>query len=106
VSTEIRNRVKRFVLRVIGIGLASLLTVTAVAYAADYCVFRYRVAANRQPFSQITVSRYYAVPQKNGKTQFIFDPPAPQTCVNSLFPRAGYVPCWYLQRHAEPRVNM
>ena len=82
-STELRNRIKRFVLRTLLIGLASLLAITAIAYAADYCVFRYRVVTNRQPFGQITVSRYYAVPQKSGKTQFIFDPPAAQTCVNS-----------------------
>jgi len=40
-----------------------------------------------------------AVAQKNGKTEFLFNPPEPQTCVTALFPRAGYVPCWYLQRH-------
>jgi len=44
--------------------------------------------------------------QKNGKTQFIFDPPAPETCVHALFPHAGMQPCWYLSRHPEQRTNI
>lgn len=93
---------KRFVAGV----LLSVLGVTAAAYAVDYVVFRYRVAANRQPFGQITVTSYDAVLQKSGKTVFIFNPPEAQTCVNALFPRSGYVPCWYLQRHTEQRTNI
>jgi hypothetical protein len=77
----------------------------AIAYAIDYGVFRYRVAANRG-FGQVTVNSYEAVLQKNGKTEFLFDPPQAQSCVNSLFPRAGYPPCWYLQRHTEQRTDI
>jgi hypothetical protein len=84
----------------------SVFGVTALAYGADYVLFRYRVAKDRQPFGQITVTRYYAVEQKSGKTQFIFQPPEAQTCVHSLFPRAGCVPCWYLQRHTEERTDI
>jgi hypothetical protein len=105
VSTEIRERVKHFIKRVL-IALSSLLGLALLAYSADYAVFRYRLSANRQPYGQFTVTSYDAVPQKNGKTQFIFNPPAQQTCVNALFPRQGYVPCWYLQRHTEQRINM
>jgi hypothetical protein len=97
---------KRWLLRVIVIGLASAVGLTALAYAIDFAVFRYRVASNRQPYGQITVSSYDAIPQKSGKTEFIFNPPQAQTCVNSLFPREGYTPCWYLQRHSEQRINM
>jgi hypothetical protein len=46
------------------------------------------------------------VAQKNGKTEFLFNPPQTQTCVNALFPREAYVPCWYLQRHTEQRTNI
>jgi hypothetical protein len=92
--------------RLLVVGFSSTLGVTALAYAVDYVAFRYRVAANRQPFGQITVTTYDAVAQKNGKTEFIFNPPEAQTCANSLFPRAGYVPCWYLQRHTEQRTNI
>ncbi len=105
VSSALRARIKHFLKRLLFIGLSSLLGLMALIYAVDYAVFRYRVGANRQPFSQITVYSYDAIPQKNGKTQFIFDPPQVQTCVNSLLPHSGYVPCWYLQRHSEPRTD-
>ena len=105
-SSALRIRIKQFVLRVMIVGLSSASGLTLLAYAVDYGVFRYRVATNRQPYGQITVTSYDAVAQKNGKTQFIFNPPEAQTCANALFPRAGYVPCWYLQRHTEQRTNI
>lgn len=105
-SAALRPSIKRFLKRVAAITLSSALGLTLLAYTIDYAVFRYRVATNRQPFGQITVTSYDAVPQKNGKTEFLFNPPETQTCVNALFPRQGYVPCWYLQRHAEQRINM
>jgi hypothetical protein len=91
---------------VIAAGITSILILTLAAYAADYAIFRYRLSTNRQPYGQFTVSSYDAVQQKNGKTEFIFNPPEPQTCVHALFPHAGFVPCWYLQRHTEPRTNI
>jgi hypothetical protein len=91
---------------VIAIGFSSVLGVTLLAYAADYAVFRYRVATNRQPFGQVTVLPYEAVPQKSGKTQFIFNAPEAQTCVHALFPHSAYAPCWYLQRHTEQRTDI
>jgi hypothetical protein len=106
VSSAVRARIKHLLQRLIVLGLASLLSLTLLAYGMDYIVFRYRVATNRQPFGQITVSSYDAVLQKNGKTEFLFNPPEAQTCANALFPRAGFVPCWYLQRHTEQRTNI
>jgi hypothetical protein len=106
VSAALRASVKHFLKRVILIAASSALGLTLLAYAVDYAVFRYRVATNRQPFGQITVTNYDAVAQKNGKTEFLFNPPQSQTCVNALFPRGGYVPCWYLQRHTERRTNI
>jgi hypothetical protein len=99
-------RIKRILTRVVVIGISSALGVTALAYAADYVVFRYRVAGNRQPFGQVTVTSYDAVEEKSGKTVFLFNPPEAQTCVHALFPRAGYVPCWYLQGHREQRTDI
>jgi hypothetical protein len=106
VSTELRGKIKRFLKQVMVISLLSALGLTLLAYAVDYGVFRYRVSANRQPFGQVTVTSYDAVQQKNGKTEFLFNPPEAQTCANALFPRGGYVPCWYLQRHTEQRTNI
>jgi hypothetical protein len=106
VSAALRPSIKRLFKRVIVITFACVLGLTLLAYVVDYAVFRYRLANNRQPFGQITVTTYDAVAQKNGKTEFIFNPPELRTCANALFPRAGYVPCWYLQRHTEQRTNI
>jgi hypothetical protein len=106
VTPVLSDGIKRRLKRVIVIGITSALGLTALAYAVDYSVFRYRISTNRQPFGQITVMSYDAIPQKSGRTQFIFNPPQAQTCANALFPQGGYVPCWYLQRHTEQRTDI
>jgi ABC-type spermidine/putrescine transport system permease subunit I len=96
---------RHFVKRLAALALLTVACLFAVAYAVDYGVFRFRLAANRA-FGQVTVNSYEAVQQKSGKTEFLFNPPQVQTCVNSLFPRTGYPPCWYLQRHTEKRTDI
>ena len=86
--------------------LLAVIVLLSIAYIADYCVFRYRVSANRQPFGSITVEHYDAVAHKDGKAELIFDPPVEQTCVHAVFPHAGSPPCWYLSRHAEQRTDI
>jgi hypothetical protein len=105
VSPVLSPRIRRFLLRLLLTALLSLAVLLLTAYALDYAVFRYRVAVNKG-FGQVTVTSYDAVQQKSGKIVFLFNPPQAQTCVNSLFPRAGYVPCWYLQRHPEQRTDI
>jgi len=83
-----------------------ILGAAILTFGADFGLFRLRVAANRDPYGSVVVNHYYAVQQKNGKTQFIFDPPAPQTCVNALYPHAGMQPCWYLRLHPDQRTNI
>jgi len=83
-----------------------LAATAALAFALDYAVFRVRAATNRNAYGSVMVRHYYAVLEKNGKTTFTFDPPQPWTCINSLFPHAGYLPCWYLQRHPEQRTDI
>jgi hypothetical protein len=106
VSPVLSGKIRRLLFRIAAAAFLSALSLTILAYGTDYAVFRYRVAANRQPFGQVTVTRYDAVAQKNGRTQFIFNPPEAQTCVHALFPRAGFVPCWYLQKHTEQRTDI
>jgi len=106
VSTAIRARLKLFLKRAFLIGISSLVALTAMAYGIDYALFRYRVATHRQAFGQVTVHKLYAVQEKGGKVQFIFQPPEAETCVHALFPQGGYTPCWYLQRHTEQRTNI
>lgn len=106
VTSTLRTRIKHFLMRLIVVGLSSALAITAVAYAVDYLIFRSRVASNRQPYGEVTITRYDAVSQKSGKTQLIFNPPETQICAHALFPRAGYTPCWYLERHTEQRTDI
>jgi hypothetical protein len=101
-KNTLASRLKGRLLAIVLI-LASLVV---LIYCIDYLVFSYRVASNRQPFGAVTVQSYYAVRRKNGKTEYLFDPPQPQTCVHALFSHAGYAPCWYLSRHPEQRTDI
>jgi hypothetical protein len=86
--------------------LVSILSAAILAFAVDFTIFRIRAAANGNAYGSVTVSHYYAVLQKNGKTQFIFEPPADESCVHALFPHSGQMPCWYLSRHPEQRTDI
>ena len=86
--------------------LVGLVLLVATIYAVDYALLRYKVARDQAPFATVTVRPYYAVPQKDHKTEFLFDDPRDETCVNSLFPHLGDSPCWYLKRNKEQRVDM
>lgn len=99
---NLRERLRRIFLGIVvwTLGMAIL------AFGADFAVFRIRVATDRNAYGSVTVSHYYAVLQKNGKTQFIFDPPQPESCVHALFPHSGEMPCWYLSRHPEQRTDI
>jgi len=92
--------------RALKITVLVLAGLAVVVYGSDYAVFRIRVAANWNPYGSVTVDPYYAVAQKSGKTQFIFQDPQPQTCIHALLPHAGYSTCWYLSRHTEPRTDI
>jgi hypothetical protein len=106
VNSSSQNRIRHFLKQFLLFGLACLAILTLISYVIDSIVFRYRVSTNRQPFGQFTVNSYDAVQQKNGKTEFLFNPPEAQTCVHALFPHDAFVPCWYLQRHTEQRTNI
>jgi len=77
----------------------------ALLYGGDYLALRLRIPGNREPFGAVDVQRSYTVPLKSGRTEYYFDPPVPQRCVNSLFPHFGSPPCWYLRRHTRQVVN-
>jgi hypothetical protein len=88
-------------LRIFIVGLA----LVAIVYVCDDLSVRYRIPKSHHPFGTVTVRRYDAIPEKNGKTEFAFEEPVAQTCVHSLFPHLGYQPCWYLSHHSEQRIN-
>lgn len=86
--------------------LGILVLLFALIYAGDYLSLRYRIWKNRQPFEVVKIQPYYAIHEKNGKTEYDFAPPENETCVHSLFPHSGYNPCWYVNRHTERRIEI
>jgi hypothetical protein len=78
----------------------------ALVYAGDYAGLWFRIHTNRQPFGSVKVERYYAVPEKNNRTEFMLLEPQNEVCVHSLLPHLGFAPCWYAERHTEERENI
>lgn len=93
-----RLKLRRFSAR----AFAGMVFLLALLYAGDSLVFRFIPI----PFATVRVTPYYAVSRKDHKIEFMFDDPRDETCVNSLFPRQGDSPCWYLTRHKERRIDM
>lgn len=83
--------------------LLIVVAALAVLYAGDFVLARMGSPKNQET---VTVQPYYAVPQKDRKTEFIMLDPQDQTCIDSMFPQMGYPPCWYLKRHTQKRIDM
>ena len=66
-----------------------LAALVIVLYIGDYIVVRLR----SEPTGTCQISKLYAVPQKDGKTEYEAGEPETQTCVNAIFPHLGYNPC-------------
>ena len=96
------NTVKRVFLQIVGV----MLLVCGLVYAGDYLSLRFKIPPGRQQFGSVTVEPYYEIHEKNGKTEYDFKDPEPETCANSLFPHFGYQPCWYLRRHPERKIEI
>jgi hypothetical protein len=88
------------------ITFAGLAGVFVLLYAGDYAVLRIKVRSSGNAFGSMIVRRYYAVPQKGGKIEFLSADPQQQPCTHSLFPQMGDPPCWYLARHTDQRIDM
>jgi hypothetical protein len=78
----------------------------ALVYAGDYLLVRFKIPKGREPFSSVIIQPYYAIHQKNGKTEYDYAQPQNQVCVQSLFPHFGYDPCWYVKRHTDKRIDI
>jgi hypothetical protein len=92
--------------RYIMIAFAVLAGAFVVLYAADYVVLRIRARSRSNAFGSMTIQRYYAVPKKGGKAEFLSADPQQRICTRSLFPQMGDPPCWYLARHTDQRIDM
>lgn len=90
--------------RLLGKALAGLVVVAAVAWVADYAFFEYRVRLNRNPYGSVTVQEYYAIGEKNSRTEYLHKSTEQESCANSLFPHAGIPPCWHARKHTDKTV--
>jgi hypothetical protein len=79
-----------------------LVVLVIVLYFGDYIVVRLR----GEPLETVQINKFYAVPQKDGKTSFEPGEPETQTCIDSIFPHLGYNPCWYVKRHKTQQINL
>ncbi len=79
-----------------------LVASVVVLYVGDYVVMKFR----SEPTGTCQITKLYAVPQKDGKTEYEAGDPETQTCANSIFPHLGYSPCWYVKRHKMQQVNL
>ena len=85
----------------------AIVVLAIVIYAGDYTQLRVRAWRKANPFGSVQVEKYYAVHEKNNKTEFMFPHDTQsQDCVHSLFPHMGYSPCWYLNRNREQRIDI
>jgi hypothetical protein len=94
--------VRLILLWALGIVLCGL----ALLYAGDAFSVHSRMSHKTavDPLETTTVRPLYDVPRKDGKDEFDFGDPVTQTCIHSLFPHLGYMPCWYLNRQNQKPI--
>jgi len=79
---------------------------SAILYAGDYLLLRYRMRKGVDPYGTVEVENYSAVPEKNNRVEFFYDEPETEECVHALFPHFGDNPCWYAARHKDNRTDL
>jgi hypothetical protein len=83
--------------------VAGLVALAGLLYIGDWLVARWR---GPRALGTVLVRPYYAVPLKDGKTEFMMLSPETRTCVRSLLPHFGDAPCWYLDGRKQQRIDM
>lgn len=91
--------------RIVRTTVVCVAALAALAYFADYLSLRLNLP-RRDAFSSVDVRHFFAVKLKNKQTNYMFDNPRPEECVNSLFPHYGDHPCWYVKRHTTVEVKI
>jgi hypothetical protein len=82
---------------------AAIVSIFSLAafYIGDYAV------AKSKPLGSVQVHPFYAIHQKNGKTEFDYSvPPETETCVASVLPHLGSNPCWYVTTHKSKKIEI
>jgi len=91
--------------KIAGISLIAVGLLLALIYVGDYAALRLRIRRNTA-YGAVTVRIYYAIQEKNGRTEYVFGSMQDQSCVNSLFGHELQRPCWYLRRYPEQKVEI
>jgi hypothetical protein len=107
VESERLSRLASGARRILVLGVA----LVAIVYAGDYGSLRLRAADPRfgSAYDSVHMERLYAIPLKNGRTEYELDAQQPEvtvSCVRALFPHQGYPPCWYVRRNSEKPIPM
>jgi hypothetical protein len=89
------NALARFFFRWIKRILLVAISFAAFIYLGDFATFYVR----GKPLDQVTVTDYLATPLKGNKMEYDIEGIQPVSCSRSLFPQAGWLPCWYLRKH-------
>jgi hypothetical protein len=84
---------------------SGLLFLLGIVYVSDYLWLRIRIGRQQNALGAVEIQPYYAIAEKNNKTQFISADPLTVPCVHALFPHFGYSPCWYVTRHTDQRID-
>ena len=89
----------------------TVLVVSCTLYVVDELSFQYRVhsAQSDNAFGAVDMQRMLAIELKGGKVQYTLEQQQPaqiQKCVYSLFPHAGFSPCWYLLRQSRKPIPL
>ena len=82
-----------------------------IAYVCDFVYFRIRMIhpQSSNPVESFTAPRLYAIGVKGGKVNYELDQQNPEQtwiCAHSLFPQAGYSPCWYVKPKSRQPIPM
>ena len=85
--------------------LTGAVVLLAALYCGDWILLRIRIMRS-SGYGSVTVRQYYAINEKNSRTEYVYGSTEDQTCVNSLFGHQGLLPCWYLRRHPDHQVKI
>jgi len=97
---------RQLIIRWINRILLVLVVLVLLVFVTDSITLRLRFPSNRPQFDTVQIRPYYAVKMKDGKTEFMFDQPQDETCVNALLPQLGFRPCWYVKRSKTKRIDV
>jgi hypothetical protein len=91
--------------------LISALTIFCALYVGDELSFQYRSRSSQSgnAFGAVDMQRMLAIELKGGKVEYALDRQQQaqvQKCVYSLFPHAGFSPCWYLLRQSRKPIPL